>query len=131
MYLLDAKSLTYWTAFSNCTDITDFDVLLTVHLNIILVYNKLNAQTLVFNKFIIFLYMFRALLCSTSGVQNCIIQHLVLSHSVGDRPCRRCRHNIDNVCTDTTWCACVYTHTHTEQVGIYRHNIDVCTDTHS
>jgi len=29
------------------------------------------------NKFIIFLYMFRALLCSSSGSQNCIIQHLV------------------------------------------------------
>jgi len=34
------------------------------------------------NKFIIFLYMFRAL-CSSSGGQNCIIQHLVSSHSVG------------------------------------------------
>jgi len=30
--------------------------------------------------------MFRALLCSSSGGQNCIIQHLVSSHSVGDRP---------------------------------------------
>ena len=33
-----------------------------------------------YNKFIICLYMFRALLCSSSGSQNCIIQH----HSV---PC--------------------------------------------
>ena len=38
------------------------------------------------NEFIIFLYMFRALLCSSSGGQNCIIQHLVSSHSVGGRP---------------------------------------------
>jgi len=38
---------------------------------------------LFYNKFIIFLYMFRALLCSSSGGQNCIIQHLVSSHSVG------------------------------------------------
>ena len=30
--------------------------------------------------------MFRALLCSSSGGQNCIIQHLVSSHSVGGRP---------------------------------------------
>ena len=29
---------------------------------------------LFYNKFIIFLYMFRALLCSSSGGQNCIIQ---------------------------------------------------------
>jgi len=40
---------------------------------------------LFYNKFIIFLYMFRALLCSTSGGQNCIIQHLVSSHFVGGR----------------------------------------------
>ena len=30
-------------------------------------------------------YMFRALLCSSSGGQNCIIQHLVSSHTVGGR----------------------------------------------
>ena len=30
--------------------------------------------------------MFRALLCSSSGGQNCIIRHLVSSHSVGGRP---------------------------------------------
>ena len=30
--------------------------------------------------------MFRALLCSSSGSQNCIIQYLVSSHSVGGRP---------------------------------------------
>ena len=39
-----------------------------------------------YNKFIICLYMFQALLCSSSGGQNCIIQHLVSSRSVGDRP---------------------------------------------
>jgi hypothetical protein len=39
---------------------------------------------LFYNKFIIFLYTFRALLCSSSG-QNCIIQHLVSSHTVGGR----------------------------------------------
>jgi len=37
------------------------------------------------------LYMFRALLCSSSGGQNCIIQHLVSSHCVGGRPVRRLR----------------------------------------
>jgi len=44
-----------------------FDVLLTVHLGIILAIDQLNAQILVFlNKLFIFLYMFRALLCSSS-----------------------------------------------------------------
>jgi len=32
--------------------------------------------------------MFRALLCSSLGGQNCIMQHLVSSHSVGGRPVR-------------------------------------------
>jgi len=44
---------------------------------------------LFYNKFIIFLHMFRALLCSSSGGQNCIIQHLVSSLSVGGRPVRK------------------------------------------
>jgi len=35
---------------------------------------------LFYNKFIIYLYMFRALLCSSSVGKNCIIQHLVSSH---------------------------------------------------
>jgi len=30
-------------------------------------------------------------MCSSSGGQNCIIQHLVSSHSVGGRPLRRLR----------------------------------------
>jgi len=44
---------------------------------------------LFYNKFIIFLYMFRALLCSSSGYQNCIIQYLLSSHSVGGPPVHR------------------------------------------
>jgi len=36
-------------------------------------------------------------MCSSSGGQNCIIQYLVSSHSVGDRPVRtRC-------CTTQFW----------------------------
>ena len=42
-----------------------------------------------YNKFIVCLYMFRALLCSSSGGQNCIIQRLISSHSVGGRPVHR------------------------------------------
>jgi hypothetical protein len=33
--------------------------------------------------------MFRALLCSSSGGQILLIQHLISSHSVGDRPVHR------------------------------------------
>jgi len=36
------------------------------------------------NTFITFLYMFRALLCSFSGGQIVLVQHLVSSLSVGD-----------------------------------------------
>jgi len=42
---------------------------------------------LFYNKFIIFLYMFRALLCLSSGGQNCIIQHLVLSMAYRGEVC--------------------------------------------
>jgi len=42
---------------------SNFDVLLTVHLSIILGINQLNAQIFFYNKFISCLYMFRALLC--------------------------------------------------------------------
>jgi hypothetical protein len=40
---------------------TDFDVLLTVHLSIILVINQIMNKFLFYNKFIMCLYMFRAL----------------------------------------------------------------------
>jgi len=40
---------------------------------------------LFYNKFIIFLYMFRALCALIIRRSNCIIQHLVSSHSVGGR----------------------------------------------
>ena len=49
---------------------------------------NLMHKFLFYNKFIIFLYMFRAMFCSALGGQNCIIQHLVSSHSVGGRPVR-------------------------------------------
>jgi len=40
---------------------------------------QLDAQVLYFNTFITFLYMFRALLCSSSGEQITLTQHLVPS----------------------------------------------------
>ena len=56
-------------------------------------------KILFYNKFIIFLYMFRALLCLSSGGQNCIVQHLVSSHCVGGRPVHRLREDCLNLCT--------------------------------
>ena len=48
--------------------ISDFDVLLTVHLSIfILVINQLDAQNLFYNKFSSCLYMFRLITQSSSG----------------------------------------------------------------
>jgi len=43
-------------------------------------------QFLFCNEFVILLYIFRAQTCSSSGGQNCITQHLALSHSAGGRP---------------------------------------------
>jgi hypothetical protein len=48
--------------------------------------NKLDVQ--ICNTFItiLYMYMFRAISCSSSGGQIVLIQHLVLSLSVSDRP---------------------------------------------
>jgi len=63
-----------------------FYVLLTVHLSITLA----NDQPLhnFFNTFItiLYMYMFRAICCSSSGGQIVLIQHLASSLSVSDRP---------------------------------------------
>ena len=37
-------------------------------------------------------------MCSSSGDQNCIIQHLVSSHSVGGRPVHRLREEYVKAC---------------------------------
>jgi hypothetical protein len=61
-------------------------VLLTVHLSITLANDQLDAQ--IFNTFITipYMYMFRAIFCSSSGGQIVLTQHLVSSLSVRDRP---------------------------------------------
>jgi hypothetical protein len=68
-----------------------FDVSLTVHLSIILANDQLDAQ--IFNTFItiLYMYMFLAISCSSSGGQIVLIQHLVSSLSVSDRPVCRLR----------------------------------------
>jgi hypothetical protein len=60
-------------------------VSLTVHLSITLANDQLDAQ--IFNTFItiLYMYMFRAISCSSSGGQIVIIQHLVSSLSASDK----------------------------------------------
>jgi len=56
-----------------------FVVSLTVHLSVTLANDQLDTQIL--NTFItiLYMYMFRAISCSSSGGQNVLIQHLVSS----------------------------------------------------
>jgi len=62
---------------------------------------QLDAQILYFNTFITFLYMFRALLCSSSGGQIVLVQPLVLSLSLGDCSVHRLRKESSlNPCTE-------------------------------
>ena len=86
-----------------------FNVSLTLHLSITLTNDQLDAQ--LFNMFIRILYMFRAISCSSSGGQIVLIQHLVSSLSVGDRPVHRLSKNF------------VLTHLRT-----YEAYIDTCRD---
>ena len=61
-----------------------FNVLLTVHPNIIRVFffHQLDAQILYFNTFIVLLYMFLTLLCSSSEAQIVLVWNL----ESNDRP---------------------------------------------
>jgi len=52
-------------------------------------YYQFDAKIFYFNRVIILLYMFRALLCSSSGGQIILVQHLVPSLSLGDRSVHR------------------------------------------
>jgi len=68
---------------------------------------KLSNRTtykILFYNFIIFLYMFRALLCSSSGGQSCIIEHLVSSHTVSGRPIHLCSGRPPTECDDARCC---------------------------
>src|SRR5215475_4582580 len=66
------------------------NVSLTVHLSITLANDQLDAQ--IFKTFItiLYMYMFRAISCSSSGGQTVLIQHLISSLSVSDRPVHLC-----------------------------------------
>ena len=50
----------------------------------LVLFYQLHAQSIYYNTFIIFVYMFRALLCSSSGGQILLVQHLASSLSLGD-----------------------------------------------
>ena len=72
----------------------------------LLVVNQLDAQNLVL--YYIPLHV-SSTMCSSSGGQNCIIQHLVSSHSVGGRPVHRlgevlCMGRPRTECDDTRCC---------------------------
>jgi hypothetical protein len=64
-----------------------------VHLSIALDNDQLDAQ--IFNTFItiLYMYMFRAISCSSSGGQIVLKQHLISSLSVSDGPVYRLRKN--------------------------------------
>ena len=95
--------------FCSSTILRLFCVLLTVHPKIIIVFfYQLDAQLLYFNTIIIFLYVFRALLCSSAERQIVLVQHLVSSFSSGDCSVHRlredfwtrCLHNFIQFCFD-------------------------------
>jgi len=66
--------------------IINCNVSLAVHLSITLANDQLDAQ--IINTFItiLYMYMFRTIPCSSSGGKIVLIQHLVSSLSVSDRP---------------------------------------------
>jgi hypothetical protein len=71
----------------------NFEVSLTVRHSITSDNDQLDGKF--FNTFItiLYMYMFRAISCSSSGGQIVLIQHLVSSLTVSDRPVHRLRKN--------------------------------------
>jgi len=67
---------------------------------IVFFFNQLDAHILYFNAFITFLYMFRALLYSSSGGQIVLTQHLVSSLSLSDCSVHKLRDDSRNLCTE-------------------------------
>jgi len=81
-----------------------FYVSLTVHLSITLANYQLDTK--VFNTFItvLYIYMFRAISCSSSGGQIVFIQHLVSSLSISDRSVHLCTERSLTESDDTRCC---------------------------
>jgi len=86
----------FWSVGSRALEMQPsiyFDVSQTVHLTITLADDQLDAQ--IFNTFItiLYMYMFRAISCSSSGGEIVLIQHPISSLSVSDLSVHRCAPN--------------------------------------
>jgi len=66
----------------------------------IVFFKKLDAKIHYFNAFIILLYMFWTLLCSYSGGQIVLVQHLLSSLSLGDRSDHSLLQDSRNLCIE-------------------------------
>jgi hypothetical protein len=76
----EQQQATNESTFYTADLVISFYILLTLHPNImIVIFYQLVVQIIYFNTFIIFLYMFRALLCLSSGGQIVLVHHLVSS----------------------------------------------------
>ena len=78
----------YWVSFPQLLGLE----IELYHTTLILTLAKDQLDVQIFNTFItiLYMYMFRAISCSSSGSQIVLIQHLVSSLSVSDRPVQRC-----------------------------------------
>ena len=72
----------------------------TLYVIMIVFFYQLDAQILFFITFIMFLYMSQALLCSSSGRQIVLVQHLVSSLCLGDCSVHRLQESCRNLCTE-------------------------------
>jgi len=107
-----------------------------VRINYSLFY-QLDGQILCFNTFIILLYMFRALLCSSSGGQIVLVQHLVPSLSLGNcsvhsllKDCNLCPEQSPKQSDEPRCCAntiCPLEDEHNSARNMYRSIINVLT----
>ena len=98
LYLSSYVALSYFLSPSSFISLFHFNkhvsfvyVSLTVLPTITLSNDQLDAQILNIFITILYMYMFRAISCSSSGGQIVLIQHLVSSLSVSDRPVHRLR----------------------------------------
>jgi prenyltransferase beta subunit len=89
MLITNFHRITGTLILEDCSDSFFYYVSLTVYLSVTLANDQLDAQ--IPNTFITILYMcmFRAIYCSSSGGQIILIQHLLSSLSVSDRPVHR------------------------------------------
>ena len=104
------------------TNVT-FYILLNVlpNIRIVYFYYQLDAQILYFNTFNIFLCMFRAPLCSFSGGQIVLVQHLVSSLSLGYCSVQRLRESKFFILIHLLYSSTCFEHycAHIQEVKLY------------